>query len=41
MDKQYVTTGVLGLDYVLMGGFLREGFYLLQGDSGTATSSSL
>jgi circadian clock protein KaiC len=39
MDKQYVPTGVLGLDYVLMGGFLREGFYLLQGDPGSGKTT--
>lgn len=38
-DRQFVPTGVLGLDYVLMGGFLREGFYLLQGDPGSGKTT--
>src|SRR4051812_38179961 len=37
--KQYVTTGVEGLDHVLMGGFLREGFYLLQADPGSGKTT--
>ena len=37
--KQYVTTGVPGLDYVLMGGFLRRGFYLVQGDPGSGKTT--
>ena len=35
-DRQFVPTGVPGLDHVLRGGFLREGFYLVQGDPGLA-----
>jgi circadian clock protein KaiC len=38
-DKPFVPTGVLGLDYVLMGGFLREGFYLVQGDPGSGKTT--
>jgi circadian clock protein KaiC len=38
-DKQFVPTGVQGLDYVLMGGFLREGFYLIQGDPGSGKTT--
>jgi len=37
--KQHVTTGVPGLDYVLMGGFLRRGFYLVQGDPGSGKTT--
>ena len=32
-------TGVPGLDHVLMGGFLREGFYLVQGDPGSGKTT--
>jgi circadian clock protein KaiC len=35
----YVSTGVPGLDYVLGGGFLREGFYLLQGGPGSGKTT--
>lgn len=38
-DKTYVPTGVPGLDHVLMGGFLREGFYLIQGDPGSGKTT--
>ena len=34
-----VSTGVPGLDDVLMGGFLRRGFYLLQGDPGSGKTT--
>ncbi|QDV33722.1 ATPase domain-containing protein [Tautonia plasticadhaerens] len=34
-----VPTGVPGLDYVLGGGFLRRGFYLLQGDPGSGKTT--
>ena len=37
--KAFVSTGVTGLDYVLMGGFLREGFYLIQGDPGSGKTT--
>lgn len=35
----YISTGVPGLDYVLGGGLLREGFYLLQGDPGSGKTT--
>jgi circadian clock protein KaiC len=38
-DKQFVPTGVPGLDHVLMGGFVREGFYLVQGDPGAGKTT--
>ena len=38
-QKQYVTTNVPGLDHVLVGGFLRGGFYLLQGDPGSGKTT--
>jgi circadian clock protein KaiC len=38
-DRQFVPTGVPGLDPVLMGGFLREGFYLVQGDPGSGKTT--
>ena len=34
-----VQSGVPGLDRVLMGGFLREGFYLVQGDPGSGKTT--
>lgn len=37
--RQYVPTGVPGLDQVLMGGYLREGFYLIQGDPGSGKTT--
>ncbi len=37
--KEYITTGVPGLDHVLCGGFLREGFYLLQADPGSGKTT--
>src|SRR5262245_55444142 len=37
--KQYVTTGVPGMDHVLMGGYLRRGFYLVQGDPGSGKTT--
>lgn len=37
--KRFVPTGVPGLDYVLLGGFLREGFYLVQGDPGSGKTT--
>lgn len=41
MDERmrFVSTGVPGLDDVLMGGFLREGFYLVQGDPGAGKTT--
>jgi circadian clock protein KaiC len=38
-NSKYVPTGVPGLDDVLMGGFLREGFYLVQGDPGSGKTT--
>jgi circadian clock protein KaiC len=38
-DDPFIPTGVPGLDYVLMGGFLREGFYLVQGDPGSGKTT--
>src|SRR5689334_15777538 len=38
-NKQLVPTGVPGLDHVLMGGFLRGGFYLAQGDPGSGKTT--
>jgi circadian clock protein KaiC len=38
-QKQFVSSGVDGLDHVLMGGLLREGFYLLQGDPGSGKTT--
>src|SRR3954453_4310712 len=35
----FVPAGVSGLDHVLMGGFRREGFYLLQGDPGSGKTT--
>jgi circadian clock protein KaiC len=36
---QFVSTGVPGLDHVLMGGFQSEGFYLIQGDPGSGKTT--
>ncbi len=38
-ETQFVASGVPGLDYLLMGGFLREGFYLIQGDPGSGKTT--
>jgi circadian clock protein KaiC len=38
-DSRFVPTGVPGLDHVLRGGFLREGFYLVQGDPGSGKTT--
>src|SRR3954471_21740654 len=38
-EHTYVTTGVPGLDHILGGGFLKEGFYLLQGDPGSGKTT--
>lgn len=38
-EKQFIPTGVPGLDDVLQGGFIREGFYLLQGDPGSGKTT--
>jgi circadian clock protein KaiC len=34
-----VSTGIEGLDNILLGGFLREGFYLVQGDPGSGKTT--
>jgi circadian clock protein KaiC len=34
-----VSTGIEGLDNILMGGFLRHGFYLIQGDPGSGKTT--
>lgn len=36
---EFVPTGVKGLDDVLFGGFIKEGFYLLQGDPGSGKTT--
>jgi circadian clock protein KaiC len=38
-DSIYIPTGISGLDHILGGGFLREGFYLLQGDPGSGKTT--
>ena len=38
-DRDRIPTGVPGLDSVLLGGFVREGFYLLQGDPGSGKTT--
>ena len=35
----YVSSGIEGLDRILCGGFLKEGFYLLQGDPGSGKTT--
>lgn len=35
----YISTGIHGLDTILLGGFLRGGFYLLQGDPGSGKTT--
>src|SRR5690348_15691091 len=37
--NSYIPTGVGGLDAVLCGGFLRAGFYLLQGNPGSGKTT--
>jgi circadian clock protein KaiC len=37
--EAFVPTGVPGLDQVLLGGFRREGFYLIQGDPGSGKTT--
>jgi circadian clock protein KaiC len=39
MDKVFIPTSVPGLDDVLMGGFVRGGFYLIQGDPGSGKTT--
>src|SRR4051812_36674396 len=38
-NERFVSTGVPGLDHVLLGGFIREGFYLVQGDPGSGKTT--
>jgi circadian clock protein KaiC len=38
-DREFVPTGVPGLDHVLRGGYLRGGFYLVQGDPGSGKTT--
>jgi circadian clock protein KaiC len=38
-SRDYIPSGVPGLDQVLQGGFLREGFYLLQADPGSGKTT--
>jgi circadian clock protein KaiC len=37
--REYIPSNVPGLDHVLMGGILREGFYLLQADPGSGKTT--
>src|ERR1041384_423538 len=34
-----ISTGIAGLDNVLMGGFIKAGFYLIQGDPGAGKTT--
>jgi circadian clock protein KaiC len=38
-SQERIPTGVHGLDYVLMGGLVPEGFYLIQGDPGSGKTT--
>lgn len=38
-NREYIPSGVPGLDHVLHGGLLREGFYLLQADPGSGKTT--
>ncbi|WP_040889003.1 ATPase domain-containing protein [Zavarzinella formosa] len=38
-SDERIPTGVPGLDYVLLGGFVSEGFYLVQGDPGSGKTT--
>lgn len=38
-QAEYISTGVVGLDEVLCGGFLKAGFYLLQGNPGSGKTT--
>ncbi len=37
--RDFIPSGVPGLDHVLRGGFLREGFYLLRADPGSGKTT--
>jgi circadian clock protein KaiC len=39
LSTEIITTGIAGLDTVLLGGFLRGGFYLVQGDPGSGKTT--
>jgi len=39
VPNDMINTGIEGLDHVLLGGFLRAGFYLLQGDPGSGKTT--
>ncbi len=39
VETAYISTGIPGLNHILGGGFLREGFYLLQGDPGSGKTT--
>jgi circadian clock protein KaiC len=39
LGPEMVPTGVVGLDYVLLGGIVRGGFYLIQGDPGAGKTT--
>jgi circadian clock protein KaiC len=39
IDGDRIPTGVVGLDAVLLGGLVREGFYLVQGDPGSGKTT--
>jgi circadian clock protein KaiC len=38
-QHHYISTGVHGLDAILKGGFIKSGFYLLQGDPGSGKTT--
>ena len=38
-EAKLIPTGVPGLDHVLMGGYVRTGFYLIQGDPGSGKTT--
>ncbi len=37
--REYLSTGIAGLDDILLGGFVREGCYLVQGDPGSGKTT--
>src|SRR5580658_8366627 len=39
-DRSMVSTGISGLDSILHGGFIRTGFYLIQGDPGSGKTTA-
>ncbi len=38
-NQEFISTGISGLDAILCGGFLRAGFYLLQGNPGSGKTT--